>query len=39
MGGLPEFTLLCREQLTEIMKKLDDPSYEIDAGKWDISKD
>ena len=36
---LPEFTLLSREQLTEIMKKLDDPSYEIDAGKWGISKD
>lgn len=36
---LPEFTLLSREQLTEIMKKLDDPSYEIDAGKWGISTD
>ncbi len=36
---LPEFTLLSREQLTEIMKKLDDSSYEIDASKWGISKD
>lgn len=33
---LPEFYLLNREQLTEVMKKLDDSSYEIDVSKWGI---